>query len=140
MQMGLPVSIDARLFYRCALLRYEEARVLLREGHATGAVYLAGYGVECILKALILETVPASKRKVVYLTFRGNHAHSFEWLRTLYIVNGGVQFSKETVRHFRLVSDWDTNMRYSPRTTRAREAKAFIEATTSIIKWAQGRM
>ena len=52
--MAIPASIEARLYYRCAFQRHEDAQILLRADHTTGAVYLAGYGVECILKALVL--------------------------------------------------------------------------------------
>jgi HEPN domain-containing protein len=60
--MGLPHSRGARLFYRAALHRYDDAALLLEAGRTTGAVYLAGYTVECMLKALVLAGVPASFR------------------------------------------------------------------------------
>ena len=60
--MTTPSAPDARLFFRFALQRHDDAQVLLRYDHTTGAVYLAGYGVECILKALILSGVPRKER------------------------------------------------------------------------------
>lgn len=59
--MTIPSSSDARLFYRCAYLRFEEAQVLMRAGYTTGAVYLAGYSVECMLKAMAPRPLPASE-------------------------------------------------------------------------------
>jgi hypothetical protein len=50
--MAIPSSSDARLYYRCAFQRYEEADGLFRAEYATGAVYLAGYGIECIPESL----------------------------------------------------------------------------------------
>jgi len=44
--MATPSSSDARLYYRCGYQRYEEAEVLLNAEYTTGAVYLAGYGIE----------------------------------------------------------------------------------------------
>lgn len=60
--MGVPKSKHARLFYRCALHRRDEAKILRKaDPRTTGAVYLAGYSVECILKALILAAAPQGK-------------------------------------------------------------------------------
>lgn len=82
--MAIPASPDARLYYRCAFQRYEEAEVLFKAEFTTGAVYLAGYGIECILKALVLMAVPAGSRPDMLKSFRGNKAHEYEWLRSLY--------------------------------------------------------
>ena len=44
--MAVPKSREARLFYRCAKQRFDDAAVLRKAEHTTGAVYLAGYGVD----------------------------------------------------------------------------------------------
>ena len=47
---------EVRRFHRAAARRFEEAQFLLTRGnYTTAAVYLAGYAVECMLKALILD-------------------------------------------------------------------------------------
>ena len=69
--MAIPASPDARLYYRCAFQRYEEAEILFEAGYTTGAVYLAGYGVECVLKALVLTVVPPNARSDALRSFRG---------------------------------------------------------------------
>jgi HEPN domain-containing protein len=138
--MALPPSNDARLFYRCAFQRYEESQVLFEAGYTTGAVYLAGYGVECMLKALVLMSVPARGRPQTLKSFRGSKAHEYEWLRSLYLTNGGARFPPNITRHFTLVSDWSTDLRYSPHSVRAGEAEAFLEAAVSIIRWADERL
>jgi len=92
--MAIPNSSDARLYYRCALQRYEEALILRKACKTTGAVYLAGYGIECILKALIVMAVPEANRSTVIKQFRGSRAHEFEWLRSAYLTNGGGEVSK----------------------------------------------
>ena len=138
--MAIPSSSDARLYYRCAFQRYEEAEVLLRVGYTTGAVYLAGYGIECILKALVLVGVSAGARPDTLKSFRGGKAHEYEWLRSLYLTNGGARFPREITRHFTLVSDWSTDLRYTPRSVRPEEADAFLTAAVAIIRWADGRI
>ena len=138
--MAVPASIEARLFYRCAFQRQEDAQILLRADHTTGAVYLAGYGVECILKAMVLSALTATARAVMLSSFRGARAHDYEWLRTQYLQNGGPRFPREITAAFTLVNDWSTDMRYLPRTLKADEAEGFLSAAENIIRWADGRI
>ncbi|MDR3635656.1 MAG: HEPN domain-containing protein [Isosphaeraceae bacterium] len=138
--MAIPASIEARLFYRCAFQRYEDAQILLRADHTTGAVYLAGYGIECILKALLLSAVPLVARTAMLNSFRGTRAHDYEWLRTPYLQNGGSRYPRKITEAFTLVNDWSTDMRYLPRTLKAEEAEGFLAAAENIIHWADGRL
>jgi hypothetical protein len=60
--MSVPKSNEARRFFRAAGARYSEAFFLLENsGFTTAAVYLAGYAVECMLKALVLSHEPRRK-------------------------------------------------------------------------------
>ena len=138
--MAIPASIEARLYYRCAFQRHEDAQILLRADHTTGAVYLAGYGIECMLKALVLSAVAPAARTEMLNSFRGARAHDYEWLRTLYLENGGARFPRKMTESFTLVNDWSTDMRYLPRTLKADEAEGFLAAAENIIRWADGRL
>jgi HEPN domain-containing protein len=44
---------DRETFQRLAEFRLDEARLLFANGHPSGAYYLAGYAIECALKARI---------------------------------------------------------------------------------------
>src|SRR5690348_4762779 len=103
--MGVPGSKEARLYYRCAFHRTEDAQILVRAGRTTGAVYLAGYGIECILKAMILSDLTPAKRRMMLQSFRGGSTHDYEWLRTQLILNGGARFPREVNRDFTLVNE-----------------------------------
>jgi len=139
--MAVPDSIEARLFYRCAFQRHEDSQVLfLRGDRTTGAVYLAGYGVECMLKALILAALAPAPRAEMLQSFRGARTHDYEWLRTQYLENGGARFPREVNAAFTLVNDWSTDLRYLPRTLKADEAEGFLSAAASILRWADGRL
>ena len=138
--MATPDSPDARIYYRCAFQRYEEAEVLFKAAFTTGAVYLAGYGIECILKALVLMAVPTGSRSDILKSFRGSKAHEYEWLRSLYLTNNGARFPREITQHFTLVNDWSTDLRYTPRSVRDGEAEAFLASAVAIIRWADGRL
>jgi hypothetical protein len=138
--MATPSSSEARLFYRCAILRYEDAQLLLREEHTTGAVYLAGYGIECILKALILSVVSPGQLTSVLSTFRGQRAHSYEWLREEYYNNKGARFPQEVNQHFTFATRyWSPVLRYQPGSLKLGDAEDFIAAVAAIIEWAKGR-
>ena len=83
--MGTPKEIDSRLFFRAAKQRFGDAEFLLEVKRTTGAVYMAGYGVECIFKALILSSIRAkSGRQAMINSFKGSRAHDFEWLKKQY--------------------------------------------------------
>lgn len=135
--MAIPRDADARLFYRCAFQRYEEAQILLRAAKTTGAVYLAGYGIECILKALVLSVVSAGDRAETLRSFRGRAAHNYEWLRNQYRESGGAPFPLEINKHFTIVNPWSTDLRYTPRSVRAEDAEDFLESAEAVIHWAK---
>jgi hypothetical protein len=112
----------------------------LRAEHTTGAVYLAGYGGECILKALVLSALAPAARSEMLKSFRGTKAHDFEWLRTQYLQGGGPRLSREIVDAFALVNTWSTGMRYLPGKLSKVAAAGFLAAAGNIIRWAVGRL
>lgn len=136
----MPSSAHARRFYRAAKQRFDDALLLLEMERTTAAVYLAGYSVECMFKALILSVVPYVQAEETLGRFRGARAHDYEWLMRLYVEKGGARIPPYVVPHFARVNSWSTDMRYAPGTIAAREAKAFVDAVTEIITWADGRL
>jgi len=118
----------------------DEARILLRAGQTTGAMYLAGYGIECILKALILSVIPGNEGETTLRTFRGHRGHDYEWLRSVYRRNRGPLPPREISRLFTFVDRWSTELRYTPGYVPEREAEQFMEAAHSILEWADGRL
>ena len=131
---------DARLFYRCAVQRYEDAQILLDAAHTTGAVYLAGYAIECILKSLLLSTLAVGPREAMIKSFRGAKAHDFDWLRTKYLKDRHARFPPEITEAFSLVNVWSTDLRYQPRTMKTEEAESFLGSVSIIILWAKNRI
>ncbi len=67
----MPSSAQARCFYRAARQRFDDALLLLEMERTTAAVYLSGYIVECMLKALILSAVPREQEAEILGMFRG---------------------------------------------------------------------
>ena len=138
--MAAPRSRQALRFYRASGRRFEEAQFLfVRGGYTTAAVYLAGYGVECILKALILSREPESRHVHTLGTFRGAHAHAFEWLG-LRLSERAVTFPADARKELARITKWTTHLRYDPGTIKPRDAKAFLNAAEKVIQWADGRI
>lgn len=138
--MGIPNSPNARLFYRAAKQRLEDALLLLQLKRTTGAVYLAGYSVECMLKALILESVPENQEMGVLGQFRGQHAHEPEWLFRLYRRGANVQPPVSLIPHLARVNTWSTSMRYLPGTLDEGDAERFIDSVQQVVVWVEGRL
>jgi HEPN domain-containing protein len=139
--MALPKSREARIYYRAAIERFGDARFLLEEGgRTTTAVYLAGYSVECMLKALILSMLTGADRARILESFKGSRAHDFQWLRRTYFKKGGPSLPREIAHCFIIVGSWSTALRYQPGMTRRKIAVEFLEAAEKIIRWADGRM
>jgi hypothetical protein len=136
--MPVPQSINARTFHRVSEQRFLDAQFLLDVNRTTSAVYLAGYSIECIIKALILSNVPNSREDEVLKTFRGGRAHEFGWLKNLYIKCGGAAFPRTIVPHFVRVGTWSTDMRYFAGSVKCEEAKLFLESASNILEWAKG--
>lgn len=138
--MAEPRDKDARLFYRVAMQRLEDARFLLEADRGLAAVYLSGYCVECLLKALILTRLPATNRKEMVKQFRGGKAHDYGWLREVYYKRDKAGFPPDVVQAFNEVAEWNTEWRYRPGTLEADEAIAFLDAVEVIRAWADRRM
>jgi hypothetical protein len=137
--MAIPNDINARRYYRVAYQRFEDGTALLEISRSRAAIYLTGYAVECIFKALLLMCTPAGERADVLATFRGAVAHNIDWLRERLIQRIGRLPVGEN-RHVSLVSSWSTDLRYEPGPGDPEDAEAFLAAARSILAWADGRM
>jgi hypothetical protein len=138
--MGLPRPGEARLYCRAAKQRFDDAQLLLRADRTTGAVYLAGYTVECFLKALVLASVAPGLRRQLMRSFHGARAHDIEWLGALYRRHVGIAMPRDISRHLSRVASWSTDLRYMTGTMKSREADEFLESVVAFATWADGRM
>jgi hypothetical protein len=128
------------MFLGAGAARLQEADILRANLRSVGAIYLAGYAVECVLKALILALVDEHEQRQIIAQFRGNKAHDFGWLRMLYRENGGANFPKEVVDAFTIVNAWRVDLRYNPRKEYPGDTRAFFRAVDVVLKWADERV
>ena len=138
--MSTPTRPIPRKFYRVAYQRFEEAEVLFEAGYYIGAVYLAGYAIECILKTLILEATPEQDHAAVEAEFRGQRAHDYEWLRHRYVQTRAPAWPADISQALTFVGTWETSLRYTPGVGDRRDASRFLAEARKIIAWADGRM
>lgn len=102
-------------FQRISALRVREASALLRLGHFHGAYYLAGYAVECALKACIAKR---TKR----FDFPEKKVANEAWKHDLEALLGTAglatelahetKHSKSLELNWNLVKDWSEESRY----------------------------
>jgi hypothetical protein len=140
--VGVPRDKDAKRFYRVAWQRLEDT-FLLESERTIAAVYLAGYCVECMWKALIITQAGKDKKEEVLDQFRGAGAHNYDWLRSLYDKHGGKpppKNDRDLARAFITVDSWGTHLRYDPGTMPEDDAAEFLDAVRRIRKWADERL
>ena len=133
--MAIPRSKEARLFLPlCAFRGMRKRRSFSRRAKPTGAVYLAGYGMECMLKALVLSVVPQSAGRRRAQDVSRKSCHEYEWLRSCIVTRSGAAFPGGVNQCFALVDDWSTDMRYQPGKLRDREAESFMKTAGVILR------
>ena len=140
--MAMPSSPHARRYYRVAKQRFDDALLLLEMGRTTAAVYLAGYSVECMLKALILLPVqcrrPRKKRSLG--GFAVQERTIMNGCCISYVETVGPGCPRLSCHTLPVSNSWSTDMRYVAGTLGIHEAKAFLDAAVEIITWADGRL
>lgn len=136
----MPRSKNARLFYRAAKQRLADAAFLMEHGRTTAAVYLGGYGVECMLKALLLSAVSTSKEREIVETFRGRQGHDYNWLLKAYRRQKSPQVPADMMRHFSRVNSWSVDMRYEAGNVKENLARGFLASVHEVVAWIEGRL
>ena len=139
-RIALPLDPEARNYSRAGLQFLDDAKFMFERGSRTrSAVYLAGYTVECMLKALILSSVPP-RTSFKLSSLRALHTHDFDKLKALYLSYGGPAFPKDIARDFLAIGGWDTQVRYQPSNPKYDHAAKFLQAVERIAAWADGRL
>jgi len=125
--------------------RLKEAGVLLRARRYAGAYYLAGYAVECALKACIAKQV--SRYDFPDKTF-ANEAWTHSLENLIHLAGVWQDFRQEAgtnkalERNWAVVKDWKETDRYDLSITRA-EARDLYSAIASrkngVLRWIRAR-
>ena len=122
--------------------RLFDARVLLDASRYQGAMYLAGYAVECSLKAklmrifqcpnlLKLESKLGDRKGIV--DGASVYTHQLEILLRFTQSKPRLRQNSEKWRDFLLVNQWIPAWRYSPDLGSHKEALSFLTAVESVL-------
>jgi HEPN domain-containing protein len=132
-------SATVRKFRQAAKQRLTVAEFLLKHGFNLDSKYLAGYGVECALKALILRRTPDRQFAEMYKRLTsGQRAHDYEVLKGVLKRNPINQTIPVAMAvHFQWVASWTTGLRYEVGPGDPEETTNFIEAARESVQWAE---
>jgi hypothetical protein len=133
------VPIYRRDFRTLAELRAEEARVLLRSRRQLGAYYLAGYAVECALKACIAKQrkrfeFPPKRKSVEKM-----YSHDLDAL--LDVAGLEAQLKKEIsanpglAANWNTVKDWTAESRYETKGLNGRDLYNAVAGPNGVLPW-----
>ena len=129
----------SRDFLRAAGQRLTTAEFLLENRYTLDAMYLAGYTVECALKALILYWTPDVDRMNTLKNITSGHLmHDPE------ILAGSLKDLRQPLP-LRLVkrlrrSGWSTALRYEVGRTDTGETRAFLKTAKAVYDWVEGQL
>jgi hypothetical protein len=133
--------------------RFGDAQCLLdsrKQERANGAMYMAGFVIECLLKALLLERHPNLKRPVDPARLSGSDR---EVLGLLYSheLDDMIGFLPELERKLSIIStksglnawhqfrticeEWTVYARYSPKSAKLDRAGEYLETVEEVKKW-----
>lgn len=123
-----------------ARLRIKEAKILVKNKSYSGSYYLAGYGVECALKACIAKKTRRSEFPDLE-TVKRSYQHIPEGLVSAAGLKIDLENKISQDRHFAarwaIVAQWKPESRYEIKSQR--EAEGFLEAITDggkgVLRW-----
>ena len=138
--MSAKRSKHVRRFLTAADARLADAVFLREARRSLAAVYLAGYAVEFVLKALVLGQLSEHQQLPMIARFRGAVAHDYHWLLGIYRENGGAATPVEVTRALTRLDSWGTELRYNPRTAYPGDIALFFEAVETVVGWGKRRL
>jgi HEPN domain-containing protein len=107
---------ERAIFQKLAQLRLDEAKILLRDNQPSGAYYLAGYTVECALKAIIAKQFRGDEIPDRALVNRV-YTHDLSELLRLAGLESELDVARrgnsELDRRWSIIKNWTEQARYS---------------------------
>lgn len=124
--------------------RMDDARALLNSVRSRGAMYMAGYSVECLLKTKLMRMFNCRHLKELEEELRNRNVlagdatvftHQLEVL--LRLTNGidRLRQNEEHWRQFNIVNRWVPAWRYSADLSNREDASDFLEAVDKVSHW-----
>ena len=137
------VPLTRKVFQRLAELRASEAAILVRNRNDQGAYYLAGYAVECALKACIAKQTkrhefPPNREFVGQV-----YSHKLEKLLELAELKQELDKDMRTrpalAANWGVVKSWTQNSRYEISGLKGRDLHTAITSSDGVLPWIKQR-
>ena len=150
-QMWYPINMNSNLqngiseLARASRHRFADARALLREARWQGAMYIAGYAVECLLKTKLMHIYGCRtlgdledelQRRFILPTHGTVFTHQLEVLLRLAPGWNRLMQNREMRRLFsNKVNKWTPTWRYTSMQATREEATEFIDSVDTVMRW-----
>jgi HEPN domain-containing protein len=137
------MAADRAHFQRLAELRLAEAKILAREGLFSGAYYLAGYAIECALKARIAAQFRENEIPDKNLVNR-IYTHDLAELFRLAGLEAELDVARKNDaalnRRWSVIKNWNEQSRYGLWTDEQAEAMIdAIDGAAGLFQWLSAR-
>lgn len=133
------LPINRKSLQDLSKLRLREASLLLRSNHSDGAYYLAGYAMECALKACIAKQTrrhdfPEKK------TVLDSHTHDLEDLLVpagLKSIHRTAMLQQDFAQNWKIVAEWKAESRYANHSKQKAEdlITAISDRKAGVLRW-----
>lgn len=129
---------------KASVHRLDDARALLREQRWRGSMYLAGYAVECQLKAKLMQIYNTKnlfeletelQRRGTLTATATIFTHHLELLLELTQGLARLRQNSTLWPQFTMVNRWVPAWRYTSDLSNRRNAESFLEAVENVMDW-----
>lgn len=129
--------------------RLADAKVLFNAFRWRGAMYMAGYAVECLLKTRLMhiydcknlrELEDMLRQRSVLPANRTVFTHQLEDLLRLTPGYNRLMRNREMLPLFNKINQWTPNWRYTSKSTNRREATEFMTSIESFMQWVNNNL
>ena len=131
--------VTRREFQRLADLRAEEARILVRSRKQQGAYYLAGYAVECALKACIAKQTKRHEFPPKYDYVRNLYTHDLnKLLRHAALdkqLENDMKASVALANNWNVVKIWEEKTRYVVSGLKGTDMYTALMGPDGVLTW-----
>jgi hypothetical protein len=129
-------------FKKLAKLRLKDAKILLAAGQYDGAYYLAGYAVECALKACIIKKLRTSDSWPEKGFSFDCWKHDLNLLADLAGLRVAIENAGQVTKNWLIVKDWTENRRYEHGATKQTASdlyNAINDPANGVFQWLKAR-
>jgi HEPN domain-containing protein len=124
--------------------RRADADALFEKQRWRGAMYLAGYAIECLIKAKLMKMFKQSDLEGLEAELKRRHiipddSSLFDHRIELYVGASGrldaLRSNRDLWRSFNVANRWIPSWRYNPDQSNRADAEDFLSAVDAMLEW-----